>query len=74
MKDWPGGSYLVLKVTPRFPGERPLLNIWYKYNSSKVLVFIDTEGAISTEPGGPYLSHFLDFFSNVSFHPVVRPH
>ena len=21
MKDWPGGSYLVLKSTPRFPGE-----------------------------------------------------
>ena len=24
-KDWPVGSYLVLKSTPRFPGERPLL-------------------------------------------------
>ena len=24
-KDWPGGSYLVLKITPRFPGEIPLL-------------------------------------------------
>ena len=27
MKDWPGGSYLVLKSTPRFPGESPLLAI-----------------------------------------------
>ena len=27
MKDWPGGSYLVLNSTPRFPGEIPLLAI-----------------------------------------------
>ena len=27
MKDWPGGSYLVLKITPRFNGESPLLAI-----------------------------------------------
>ena len=27
MKDWPGWSYLVLKSTPRFPGEKPLLAI-----------------------------------------------
>ena len=33
MKDWPGGSYLVLKSTPSFPGKRPLLAIGYKYNS-----------------------------------------
>ena len=30
MKDWPGGSYLVLKSTPRVPGEIPLLAIGYK--------------------------------------------
>ena len=30
MKDWPGGSYLFLKSTPRFPGESPLLAIGYK--------------------------------------------
>ena len=30
MKDWPGGSYLVLKITPIFAGERPLLAIGYK--------------------------------------------
>ena len=29
MKDWPGGSYLVLKSTPRFPGKRPLLAIGF---------------------------------------------
>ena len=30
MKDWPGGSYLVLKSTPRVPDERALLAIGYK--------------------------------------------
>ena len=74
IKDWPGGSYLVLKSTPRFPGESPLLAIGYKYNSRKVLGFIATEGAGSTEPGDPYLSRFPDIYSNVSVRPVVRPH
>ena len=27
MKDWPGGSYLVMKITPRVPGGRPLMDI-----------------------------------------------
>ena len=30
MKDWPGGSYLAMKSTPRFPGKIPLLAIGYK--------------------------------------------
>ena len=74
MKDFPGGSYLFLKSTPIFPGERPLLAIGYKYNSRKVLGFIATEGAGSTEPGDPYLSSFPDIYSNVSVRPVVHPH
>ena len=74
MKDWPGGSYFVLKSTPRFPGEIPLLAIGYKYNSRKVLGFIATEGAGSTEPGDPYLSRSPDIYLNVSVRPVVSPH
>ena len=66
MKDWPRGSYLVLKSTPRFPGELPLLDIGYKYNYRKVLGFIATEGAESTEPGDTYLPRFPDIYSNVS--------
>ena len=54
MKDWPVGSYIVLKSTPIFPGERPLLAIRYKYNYRKVLGFIATEGSGSTEPGDTY--------------------
>ena len=30
IKDWPRGSYLVMKSTPRFPGEIPILDIGYK--------------------------------------------
>ena len=73
MKDWPGGSYLVMEITPRVPVGRPILNIGYKYNSRKVLGFISAEGAGSTEPDDPYLSHFPVHFSNVSVHPIVRP-
>ena len=60
-----------MKSTPRVPGERPLLSIGYKYNSRKALGFIATEGAVSTEPGDPYLSHFPDIYSNVSFPPLL---
>ena len=70
MEDWPGGSYLVLKSTPIFPGERPLLAIGYKYNSRKVLGFISTEGAGSTEPGDPYLSLYLRFILIFLFAPL----
>ena len=69
-----GGSYLVLKSTPRFPGERPPLAIGYKYNSMKVLGFIAIEGAGSTEPGDPYLSRFPDIYYNVSVRPIFCPH
>ena len=74
MKDCPGGSYFVMKSNPRFPVDRPLLAIGYKYNSRKVLGFISTEGAGSTEPGDPYLSCFPDIYSNVSVFRVVCPH
>ena len=58
MKDWMGGPYLVLKSNTRVPGDRPLMDIGYKYSYRNVLGFIDTEGAGSTEPGDPYLSYF----------------
>ena len=30
IKYWPGGSYIVIKSTPRIPGRIPLLDIGYK--------------------------------------------
>ena len=74
MKNWPGGSYLVMKSTTRFPGGISLMDIGYTYNSRKVLGFIATDGSGSTKPGDPYLSCFPDIFSIVSVIPVVRPH
>ena len=47
-KNCTGGSYIVTKSTPRFPGGRPLMEIGYTYNSRKVLGFIATEGDGST--------------------------
>ena len=74
MKDWPGGSYLVMKSTPRVPGGRALLDIGYNYNSRKFLGFIATGGAGSNEPGDPYLSHLPDIYSNVYVRPIFRLH
>ena len=74
MKYWPGVSYIVIKSTPIFTGEIPLLAIGYKYNCRKVLVFIATKGDGNTEPGDPYLSFFPEIYSNVSVYPVVCPH
>ena len=74
MKDWPGGSYLVMKINPGVPGGRPLLNIGKKYNSRKVLGFIATEGYGSTESVDTYLSHFPDIYFNVSVCPIFCTH
>ena len=73
MNYWPGGSYIVMRRTPRFPGGRPLIDIRYNYNYGKILWFISNEGAGSNEPGDPYLSRFPDMYFNVSIFPVVRP-
>ena len=74
IKYWPGGSYLVMKSTPRFTVGRPLIEIEYKQNSRKVRGFIATEGVGIIEPGDPYLSHFHDIYSNVDICPSVCPH
>ena len=59
-----------MNSTPRVPGVIPQMDIGYKYNYGKVLVFIDTEGGGSTEQGIPYLSCFPNIYSNVSVRPV----
>ena len=41
-KNWPGGSYLVLRSKPMEPGGRTIIAIGYKYNAWKVLSFIVT--------------------------------
>ena len=72
VNEWMGGYHIVIKSTPRVTDDRPLRDIVYKYNSQKVLVFITTEWAGSTDPGYPYLSCFPDNHTNVSIRPSVR--
>ena len=74
VKYWTQGYYIVMKSTPRVPGDRPLTDIRYKYNSRKVLGFVTTEGSGSTEPGDPYLSRYSENYSNFSVNPIVHPH
>ena len=45
MKKWMGGSHFVMKSVPRFPDEKPLMIIRYKYIYLKILGFIDREGS-----------------------------
>ena len=72
-KDYPGGSYIVLRINPMVPGERRLLAICYKYTDRKVLSFVATAGAGSTTLGIPYLLKYPDQFTNVAIRPVARP-
>ena len=73
IKDWSVGSYLIVNITPIFPGGGPIMAIGYKYNYINVSGFIATEWSGSTEPGNPYVSCFPDIYSNVSVRPVVFP-
>ena len=65
MKDWRGGSYLVMKSNTRVPDSRPVLAIGYTYNYRKVLGLISIEMVGSTKPFDPYLSSFSDIYFNV---------
>ena len=44
MKECPGGYHIVMKITPRVPGDGSLMAIGYNYRSKNVLGFIATEG------------------------------
>ena len=54
--------FMYENVDPIFPGGRPLMDIGYKYNSRKALVFIATLGGGINEPVYHYLSHFPGIF------------
>ena len=71
-KDWHGSSYLVLRIKPMVPGDRPLITISYKYNARKALSSIVTDNTGSTKTGIPYLYKYPDQFNNVAICPVAR--
>ena len=55
LKDAPGGKC----ATPKANIEGVnMVAVGYKYNSEKVLFFVMTKGAGSTEPGEPYVIQF----------------
>ena len=72
-KDWPGGSYLMLRINLMIPGGLQLIFIGYNYNKLKVLYFIVRDNAGITKTGIPYLSEYPNQFTNFSFRPVARP-
>ena len=72
-RDWPGGSYLVLRSKPMIPGGWTFIAIGYKYNARKVLYFIVTDNEGSTNTGITYLSKYPDQFTNIAIRPVACP-
>ena len=56
-KDWPGGSYLVLKRKYVLPRDRLIIAIGNQYNVGGVLSLIATEDTGSTKSSIPYLSN-----------------
>ena len=72
-KNWPGGSYLVLRRKHMVPGDRPLIAVGYKYNARKFLSCIVTDNAGLTKAGIPCLYNYPDQFTNVAIRPVDRP-
>ena len=72
MKDFPGGTWIEMEGRTE-KKDVPYVCIGYKYNLKKVLVFLSTKGAESTQPGEPNLAKFPDNFGNVCTREVARP-
>ena len=71
MKEWPGGSHLVMES--QHPDGFQLLAIGYKYNSKKVVSFVATKGCGDTEAGIPYEARWKDDNGNTVVRDVKRP-
>ena len=61
MKDFPGGTLIVLEGTTEKEGV-DLVMVEYKYNKSKVLCFVMTRGVGLTKKGKPYKEKFPNCF------------
>lgn len=70
MAQWPGGSHLVLETEV---DDVKLFAIGYKYSSSRVLMFVSTDGAGHTEKGDPYVAQWTDDHGNHMQRPIFRP-
>ena len=72
-KNWPGRFYLMLRSKHTMPGDRPIIDIDHKYNSQKVLYFVATEGAGSTNMVFPIYLMTLTSFSISPFDLLLVP-
>ncbi len=71
MKDWPTGSYLVLRC--KTPRKQVLYAIGYKYCKDAVIHFIATEHAGSTKDKMEYELPFTDGYGNRQCRKIYRP-
>ena len=71
MKEYPSGSYLVLGCTAPATNVE-LRAIGYKYNTTKVLLFLMSKNAGTTVPGQPYVARFPNEHGNVRKRRVPR--
>ena len=71
MQYFPGSTWIVMEGYAENEGT-PLVCTGFKYNVKKVLGFITTKGAGSTQPGLPYLAKFPDKFGNVCISEVAQ--
>ena len=72
MKDYPGGTWIVMEEKTEIT-KANLVCVGYKYNKKKVLTFIMTRGAGSTEEGDPYEARFPNRYGNLCIHHVACP-
>jgi hypothetical protein len=70
MKEWGGGSHLVLQT--QYKGVA-LVAVGYKYNKKKVMCFIFNKGVGHTKNGKPYEARWKDDNNNTRTRDVPRP-
>ena len=65
MKQFPEEFYLVMSITRKVTGNRPLMTIGYKKKYRNVLGLVATRGYGTSYPGDTYLSRLPEAYSNV---------
>ena len=67
MKEFPVGSCIFMKIKVIVLEDIPIIDIFYKYNSWKVLGFIATEGGGGNDSVNPYSYHLPDIILTFLF-------